>query len=98
MNPDFVATEMTRNLNIPVNGTREALFAFAQTVLDRSADPFVIMPNPFYQIYEGAALLAGAKPWYLNTTETNDFFPNFKTVPNYVWKRCQKFVKGISLN
>lgn len=74
---------------IPVNGTREALFSFAQAVVDRSTDPFVIMPNPFYQIYEGATLLAGANPWYLNTTEINHFLPNFKTVPDYVWKRCQ---------
>ncbi len=74
---------------LPVNGTREALFAFAQTVVDRSARPIVIMPNPFYQIYEGAALLAGAEPWYLNTTAENNFLPDFSTVPDAVWQRCQ---------
>jgi N-succinyldiaminopimelate aminotransferase len=53
---------------IPVNGSREALFAFAQTVVDRTLpQPTVVMPNPFYQIYEGAALLAGAAPEYLHT-------------------------------
>ena len=50
---------------LPVNGTREALFAVAQAVTDRSSDPLVVMPNPFYQIYEGAALLAGAEPWFM---------------------------------
>src|SRR5215470_17996975 len=49
---------------LPVNGTREALFAFAQTVVDARPDATVICPNPFYQIYEGAALLAAAKPFY----------------------------------
>ena len=53
---------------LPVNGTREALFAFAQCLIDRSSNPLVVMPNPFYQIYEGAALLGGAQPWFLNTT------------------------------
>ncbi|MFA7668667.1 MAG: succinyldiaminopimelate transaminase [Burkholderiaceae bacterium] len=51
---------------LPVQGSREALFAIAQTVVDATQDPYVICPNPFYQIYEGAALLAGARPWYLN--------------------------------
>ena len=51
---------------LPVNGTREALFALAQAVVDRRDDPHVMMPNPFYQIYEGAALLAGAQPYFLN--------------------------------
>ena len=49
---------------LPVNGTREALFAFAQTVVDRSLDALILSPNPFYQIYEGAALLAGATPYF----------------------------------
>ena len=74
---------------LPVNGTREALFAFAQAVLDRSARPLVVMPNPFYQIYEGAALLAGAEPWYLNATAENGFLPDFSAVPAAVWQRCQ---------
>jgi N-succinyldiaminopimelate aminotransferase len=74
---------------IPVNGTREALFAFAQAVIDRSQAPLVLMPNPFYQIYEGAALLAGAEPYYLNTTAANGYLPDFAAVPESVWQRCQ---------
>src|SRR5688572_6665825 len=58
---------------LPVNGTREALFAYVQTVIDRTRDPLVMMPNPFYQIYEGAALLAGAEPYFLNTTAETGF-------------------------
>lgn len=68
---------------LPVNGTREALFALAQAVIDsKQANPLVLMPNPFYQIYEGAALLAGAKPYYLNDN-------NFAAVNEQVWADCQ---------
>ncbi len=75
---------------LPVNGTREALFAFAQAVVDRSAErPLVVMPNPFYQIYEGAALLAGAEPWFINTLQDTDFEPDFDAVPAAVWDHCQ---------
>jgi N-succinyldiaminopimelate aminotransferase len=74
---------------LPVNGTREALFAIAQAVLDRRDKPVVVMPNPFYQIYEGAALLAGAQPWYLDCTAEQGFIPNFDTVDESVWERCQ---------
>ena len=74
---------------LPVNGTREALFAFAQAVIDRSANPLVVMPNPFYQIYEGAAFLAGAEPWFLNTLADTDFVPDIEAVPAEVWQRCQ---------
>ncbi|WP_307942533.1 succinyldiaminopimelate transaminase [Pseudomonas mosselii] len=74
---------------LPVNGTREALFAFTQAVVDRSADGLVVSPNPFYQIYEGAALLAGATPHYLPCLENNGFNPDFDAVPADVWKRCQ---------
>ena len=74
---------------IPVNGTREALFAFAQAVVDRTADAAVVMPNPFYQIYEGAALLAGAEPVFLNCTAENGFIPDFAAVPAATWQRCQ---------
>ena len=62
---------------LPVNGTREALFAFAQCIIDRSSRPVVLMPNPFYQIYEGAALLAGAEPRFMNTTRETAFRPDF---------------------
>ena len=75
---------------LPVNGTREALFSFAQCVVDRQQSrPLVVMPNPFYQIYEGAALLAGARPYYLNCVESHDFQPNFAHVPPEVWQDCQ---------
>ncbi len=75
---------------LPVNGTREALFAFAQAVVDRTAHtPLIVMPNPFYQIYEGAAILAGAHPYFLNCTADNNFMPDFDAVSNDVWDRCQ---------
>ncbi len=74
---------------LPVNGTREALFAFAQAVVDRACRPVVMMPNPFYQIYEGAALLAGAEPWYLNCSAGRGFLPDFEQVPAEIWQRCQ---------
>ncbi|WP_300653029.1 succinyldiaminopimelate transaminase [Pseudomonas sp.] len=74
---------------LPVNGTREALFAFTQTVVQRGVDGLVISPNPFYQIYEGAALLAGAQPHYLACLEQHGFNPDFDAVPADVWQRCQ---------
>ncbi len=74
---------------LPVNGTREALFSFAQAVIDRRESPLVVMPNPFYQIYEGAALLAGAQPYLLDCTDENGFLPDFDAVPASVWARCQ---------
>jgi N-succinyldiaminopimelate aminotransferase len=74
---------------LPVSGTREALFSFAQCLIDRTADPVVVMPNPFYQIYEGAALLAGAEPYFLNTVADNAYLPDFDDVPETVWQRCQ---------
>ena len=74
---------------LPVSGTREALFAFAQAVVERSTHPLVLMPNPFYQIYEGAALLAGAQPYFLNVTADGGFLPDLDAVPENVWTRCQ---------
>ena len=78
---------------LPVNGTREALFAFTQAVVQRGApdqEPgLVVSPNPFYQIYEGAALLAGAQPHYLPCLEQHGFNPDFAAVPAEVWQRCQ---------
>jgi N-succinyldiaminopimelate aminotransferase len=79
---------------LPVNGTREALFAFAQAVVNRSGagqemHPAVVMPNPFYQIYEGAALLAGAEPIYINCSVDTDFQPDFSSISKAVWQRCQ---------
>jgi len=74
---------------LPVNGTREALFAFTQTVAQRDVDGLVVSPNPFYQIYEGAALLAGTKPHYLPCLDQNGFNPDFDAVSADVWQRCQ---------
>jgi len=74
---------------LPVNGTREALFAFAQCVADRSRAPLVLMPNPFYQIYEGAALLAGAEPCYINSSAASGWLPDIESLPAKVWQRCQ---------
>ena len=74
---------------LPVNGTREALFAFTQTVVRRDVGGLVVSPNPFYQIYEGAALLAGAEPHYLPCLDQNGFNPDFDAVSAQVWQRCQ---------
>jgi N-succinyldiaminopimelate aminotransferase len=76
---------------LPVNGSREALFAFAQAVVDTnvSQQPVVISPNPFYQIYEGAAFLAGAQPYFINTTPDNDYVMDLMQVPPDVLKRTQ---------
>ncbi len=74
---------------LPVNGTREALFAFAQAVVDRSKDPLALMPNPFYQIYEGATFLAGAEPRFLSATAESGYLPDFGAVDEATWRRCQ---------
>lgn len=74
---------------LPVNGTREALFALAQCVVDRTRpEPVVLLPNPFYQIYEGAALLAGARPHFVDCAGPGAG-PDFAVVPDDVWSRCQ---------
>lgn len=72
---------------LPVNGTREALFAFAQAVIDSGNNAVVMAPNPFYQIYEGATLLAGATPYYLNTTRENDYAFDLSCVAPEIWRR-----------
>ena len=75
---------------LPVTGTREALFAIAQCVIDRSKpSPLVLMPNPFYQIYEGAALLAGARPLYMNCVAENDYLPDLDSITEQQWSQCQ---------
>ena len=75
---------------LPVAGSREALFAIAQAVIERKhRQPVVISPNPFYQIYEGAALLAGARPFFLNTLPENEFRMDWTRVPAEVWEDCQ---------
>jgi len=75
---------------LPVNGSREALFAIAQCTVDASTpDALVMCPNPFYQIYEGAAYLAGATPWFVNSEPGRNFAPDFDSVPSDVWPRVQ---------
>lgn len=75
---------------LPVNGSREALFAFAQCVVDGSrADALVVCPNPFYQIYEGAAYLAGATPYFVNNLPDDRFASDFASVPESDWQRVQ---------
>ena len=86
---------------LPVNGSREALFAIAQCVIDPRAgsnssannsangSALVMCPNPFYQIYEGAAYLAGAEPYFVNSVPARNFAPDYASVPDEVWARVQ---------
>jgi len=74
---------------LPVNGSREALFALAQAVIDPAAKAVVVCPNPFYQIYEGAAFLAGADSFFVNSDPARNFAPDFSSVPAHVWPRVQ---------
>ncbi|MFZ6674100.1 succinyldiaminopimelate transaminase [Undibacterium sp. Xuan67W] len=78
---------------LPVNGSREALFALAQTVIDPSNNehgkPIILCPNPFYQIYEGAAYLAGAEPYFANADPARNFAPDYNSIPDEIWKRVQ---------
>jgi len=74
---------------LPVNGTREALFSFAQALVSPGPAALVISPNPFYQIYEGAALLAGARPYFVNCTAESGFLPDFSGVSEKQWQQCQ---------
>jgi len=96
-----ISTWLTRRFNLPagrldparhvlpVNGTREALFAISQCLVDRSRHPLVMMPNPFYQIYEGAALLAGAQPYFINAGPDSRYLPDFEVVDPADWDCCQ---------
>lgn len=74
---------------LPVNGSREALFALAQTVIDPGRPATAVCPNPFYQIYEGAALLAGAEPYYAPSDPARNFAVDWDSVPESVWARTQ---------
>ena len=94
-----IATWLTRrfklkNINaetevLPVSGTREALFSFVQAMIDRTQPSYVVMPNPFYQIYEGAAFLAGATPYFINCSAENDYLGDFEAIPAQVWQQTQ---------
>jgi len=72
---------------LPVNGSREALFALAQAVIDKDAGSIVVSPNPFYQIYEGAAYLAGAEPYFVNSDPARNFGCDYDSIPVEVWQR-----------
>lgn len=74
---------------LPASGSREALFALAQTVIDPSKKAIVLCPNPFYQIYEGAALLAGAEPYFANSDPARNYACDYAAVPADVWARTQ---------
>jgi N-succinyldiaminopimelate aminotransferase len=74
---------------LPVTGTREALFSFAQCFVDHDEDALILMPNPFYQIYEGAAFLSGATPFFYNTVKENNYLPDFAAIDEATWQRCQ---------
>jgi N-succinyldiaminopimelate aminotransferase len=74
---------------LPLSGTREGLFAIAQTCVDTGAGAVVASPNPFYQIYEGAALLAGAELRFINCSESNGFLPDPDALDRHDWERCQ---------
>lgn len=75
---------------LPTLGSREALFSIAQALLDPGEhDALVVCPNPFYQIYEGAALLGGARPYFANATAARGFAPDWRAVPEHVWKRTR---------
>lgn len=89
---ELAAHSLDKEMHVlPVNGTREAIFSFTQAVIDRNtqASPLVVSPNPFYQIYEGAAYLAGAELELLPTLADKAFIPDYDAVPKNVWQRCQ---------
>ncbi len=74
---------------LPVNGTREALFSFAQSVLSGRGGACAVLPNPFYQIYEGAILLRGTAPYYVDCPPATGYLPDFDSVPPEVWDACE---------
>ena len=74
---------------LPVNGTREALFSFGQAVLSGKQGATALLPNPFYQIYEGAILMRGAQPVFMPTHRANGYLPDFASIPKETWRRCE---------
>jgi N-succinyldiaminopimelate aminotransferase len=86
----FSLTSVDADLQVlPLNGTREGLFALAQTVVTQGQPGAVISPNPFYQIYEGAALLAGSTPLFVNCEDRHGFTPDFSQITPDQWQACQ---------
>lgn len=77
---------------LPLNGTREGLFSFIQAAVTAKPDANVLMPNPFYQIYEGAALLAGVQPAFINCTRENNYQPDFANIDEATWRNCQLLI------
>ena len=78
---------------LPLSGTREGIFAFIQSAIDvTKQSPKVLLPNPFYKIYEGAAIMAGAEPYYVNSIESEGFRPDLESIPEKVWEDCQIFI------
>jgi N-succinyldiaminopimelate aminotransferase len=77
------------NQILPVSGTREALFSFGQTILGGKPESIGVLPNPFYQIYEGAILLGGGTPYFAATDVDNDFLPDYHNIPDAIWSRCE---------
>jgi len=74
---------------LPANGTREALFALAQALVDPTDPGLCLLPNPFYQIYEGAALLAGNQPHYINCEAKNEYLPDLDGIASKIWQQCR---------
>ena len=74
---------------LPVSGTREAVFSFGQAVLSGASGSLGILPNPFYQIYEGAVLLGGASPYYVNAEPDNGYLADYRSIPTAIWQRCE---------
>ena len=90
----FKLKNVDPNKNVlPISGSREGLFSFIQSAIDSTKPrPIVIIPNPFYKIYEGAALMAGAEPYFVNSLEDDSFKPDFDSVPEEIWKNCQLLI------
>ena len=81
----FGANVNPDNQILPASGTREALFSFGQAILSGNSDSYVVLPNPFYQIYEGATLLRGAQPYYVNSNTV----PHFDDIEESIWAKCE---------
>ncbi len=79
---------------LPVSGSREAIFSFIQATVDRHrhSPARVVMPNPFYQIYEGATIMAGGTPYFINSIEENNWQPRLDKVPEQVWQETQLLI------